>query len=76
MPELANLSDGMNDPCRSPLIVLENGLPLGPQHSTHEAIKSLGRGSLSHWGGALYFSTSDNSDPRANGRAYAALIPS
>jgi hypothetical protein len=75
MPEKVNLSDGMNHPSRSPLVVLENGQPLGPQHSMHETIRSVGRGCLSHWGDALYFSTSDNSDPRTNGRAYTALIP-
>jgi hypothetical protein len=75
MPEMVDLSDGMNHPSRSPLVILENGQPLGPQHSMHETIRFVGRGCLSHWGDALYFSTSDNSDPRTNGRTYAALLP-
>jgi hypothetical protein len=75
LPELAKLSDSSDCPSRSSLIVLENGLPLGPQHNGHDTIRSIGRGSLSHWGGALYFSTSDNSDPRTNGRAYTAFVP-
>lgn len=49
---------------------------LGPAHSVHTDIGSLGRGRFSHWGNesgsveALFFSTSDNSDPRSNGRTY------
>jgi hypothetical protein len=34
-------------------------------------IRNLGRGFFSHWGKQLYFSTSDNSDPRINGRNYS-----
>src|SRR5262249_51463693 len=30
-------------------------------------------GLYSHWGGALRFSSSDNSDPRTNGRGYAVV---
>jgi hypothetical protein len=75
MPEMENLADCMNHPSRSQLVVLENDLPLGPQHSLHETIRSVGRGCFSHWGGSLHFSSSDNSDPRSNGRTYTVLIP-
>jgi hypothetical protein len=54
----------------SSLEVFENGRQLGPAHAPHEDIRTLGNGRFSHWGGQLYFSTSDNSDPRANGRCY------
>jgi ABC-type polysaccharide/polyol phosphate transport system ATPase subunit len=57
-------------PKRSIYILCENGVPLRPGHWTHEFIRQYGKGAYSHWGKALYFSTSDNSDPRTNGRAY------
>ncbi len=50
--------------------LFEDHLPLGPRHSLHESIRQLGRGRFSHWRGKLYFSTSDNTDPRQNGRVY------
>jgi hypothetical protein len=55
----------------SPLRLYEDGVALGPAHCTHAEIRGEGRGRYSHWGAALYFSTSDNSDPRTNGRRYA-----
>src|SRR6266542_4437879 len=39
-----------------------------------EDIRQMGQGRYSHLGGALYFSTSDNSDPTANDRAYVVTI--
>jgi len=65
----------MNDPYVSGLDLLEDGRGLGPPHAVHDRIIHEGRGLFSHWHDTLYFSTSDNSDPRANGRAYAAYIP-
>jgi hypothetical protein len=55
----------------SSLQLFEDGRPLGPAHATHADIRQLGRGRFSHWGAAVYFSTSDNSDPSANGRRYS-----
>ena len=63
-------SDTDRKPQVSSLVVLEDGRPLGPSHSLHTAIAGGGAGRFSHWGGRLLFSTSDNSDPRRNGRAY------
>jgi hypothetical protein len=40
----------------------------------HEGIRQMGQGRYSHWGRELYFSTSDHSDPTANGRAYVVTI--
>jgi hypothetical protein len=54
----------------SSLIILEDGKQLGPGHSGHDEIRSIGQGRFSHWGAQIYFSTSDNSDPQANGRMY------
>lgn len=59
---------------RSRLEVLENGRPLGPAHTLHVEIARQGKGRFSHWLRALYFSASDNSDPRHNGRTYAVRL--
>ena len=60
----------------SDLVLLEDGKPLGPAHSPHVDIRNEGRGRYSHWGArTIYFSTSDNSDPTANGREYKAVYP-
>ena len=54
----------------SMLILLEDDLPLAAPHTVHDEIRRLGRGRYSHWGRCIYFSTSDNTDPRNNGRVY------
>ena len=58
---------------RSRLLLLENGTHLGPSHSDHDDIAARGGGAYSHWGTSIYVSTSDNSDPRTNGRRYQAV---
>jgi SAM-dependent methyltransferase len=60
----------------SPARVLEDGRPLpGPANSMHDDIRSAGRGGFSFWYDFVYFSTSDNSDPRTNGRRYEIEYP-
>jgi hypothetical protein len=54
----------------SAIQVFENSRPLGPAHASHEDIRWIGKGRFSHWGDQLHLSTSDNSDPRTNGRRY------
>lgn len=77
--------DTMECPVQSALQLFEDGAPLGPAHSPHVDIRRVGRGRYSHWGctsecsnglwrGALYFSTSDCTDPRTNGRTYSLLL--
>jgi hypothetical protein len=67
-------------------MIYENDQPLGPMHSTDFDVITQGAGRAVHWrkddSPALYgassvfiFSTSDNSDPNANGRAYWAVKP-
>jgi len=56
---------------RSTLVLLENGKPLGPAHAVHDSIRKLAGGRYSHWTGMIRFSSSDGSDPRANGRTYS-----
>ena len=72
-------SDQSTSPHESNVVVLENGKPLGPPHSVHAEISEQGGGRYSHWltpntdeaiFPTLIFSTSDNSDPRTNGRKY------
>lgn len=57
-------------PQASMVEVYEDGNQLGPSHTLHDTIRRDGRGSFSHWGEQLFFSTSDNSDPNVNGRQY------
>jgi hypothetical protein len=75
VPQLNTFSDSVDHPTRSHVIVYEDGHPLGPPHSLHAEIATLGRGRFSHWGDAIAFSTSDNTDPNSNGRRYWATLP-
>ncbi len=73
-------ADTSTEPSRSLLRVFENNAALGPAHAVHSAIRSLGAGRFSHWINpnnnyeTLRFSTSDNSDPRTNGRSYTYCV--
>lgn len=80
-PILADIpADTPDESTASPLVFLENGQPLDYPHSLHADIEGIGQGRYSHWNGGggaeLRFSTSDNSDPRANGRVYSIAVPS
>ncbi|HEY1791515.1 MAG TPA: hypothetical protein VGG34_01240 [Opitutaceae bacterium] len=68
--------DLSSDTWPSPALVLENGVPLkGPANSLHADIRSLGGGRYSFWHRDVYFSSSDNTNPAANGRRYSILYP-
>ena len=56
----------------SRLVVLENGIPLAKAHCGHDEIRKHGQGRYSHWHNTVYFATSDDTDPRTNGRTYSA----
>ena len=61
---------------KSMLMLFEDGKPLGAARSVHAEIRKQGQGRFSHWTRAgLYFSASDNSDPRSNGRKYEVASP-
>ena len=75
LPAEVPLGDTADEPNRSRLEVLEDGVQLGPPHSAHSDIGSEGRGRFSHWHDTLYLSASDNSDPRSNGRDYQVFVP-
>src|SRR5258706_10851272 len=72
--DLADLpieGDSSEEPQRSSFVLCEDARPLGPGHSSHDVIRNIGRGKYSYWDKFLYFSTSDNTDPRTNGRRYS-----
>jgi hypothetical protein len=50
--------------------LLENDILLGPAVCIHDEIRNEGAGRYCVGISSLHFSTSDNSDPRANGRLY------
>lgn len=50
--------------------LLEDEKILGPSNCLHDAIRSEGGGRYSIQGATVYFSASDNSDPRVNRRYY------
>lgn len=57
----------------SRLRLLEDGEALGPQGTPTSEIAQWGFGAFRHTRGTLSFSSSDNSDPRMNGRTYEYL---
>ncbi|MCI0608136.1 MAG: glycosyltransferase family 39 protein [Anaerolineae bacterium] len=60
---------------QSPAVVYENGIPLKMPNSLHQEIREKGNGRYSVWEGQLYFSSSDNTDPRFNSRVYELEWP-
>ena len=77
-PHLSGLADnaaGFGADHRSPVFIFEDGVQLPYPHSLHDDIRQIGRGRFSHWGEAIYFSTTDGSDPNRNGREYSIIRP-
>jgi hypothetical protein len=72
VPQYSRFSDDEQHPTRSLLWLFEDGAPLAAAHAVHAGIRLRGLGRFSHWKESLFFSTSDNSDPRVNGRRYDA----
>lgn len=73
---LRDLEDTVPTGQHSPVLVYENDRPLGPGLSPHDEIEKIGLGRYSHWKDmGILISTSDNSDPNTNGRAYWAVLP-
>ena len=59
---------------KSECILLEDGKPLSTPHSAHKDLRETGKGKYSHWTvTSVYFSASDNSDPRTNGKKYTLV---
>jgi hypothetical protein len=68
-----DLADSDDNNGRSTIELYENNTRLGPAHSNHSDVAQLGLGRFSHWrknGTTMYWSSSDNTDPMTNGRAY------
>jgi hypothetical protein len=73
-----SLADSADNNERSPIEIYEDDKRLEPAHSVHADVAKIGYGRFSHWknAGAIFiFSSSDNSDPQTNGRAYWAVRP-
>jgi predicted O-methyltransferase YrrM len=80
---LASRPDSPSALKASQLTVLEDGKKLSRPHSLHDDIRNLGQGRYSHWSptgepdaarfwsAAIYFSSSDNTNPATNGRRYS-----
>lgn len=61
----------------STLELFEDGAMLGPAHASHQSIRDMGGGRFSFWNPSspqLYFSSTDGTDPRTNGRLYQARV--
>jgi hypothetical protein len=70
------LEDSDQQKQRSPVILYENDNALGPAYSAHHTIEEIGLGRYAHWKDfGVMFSSSDNTDPRYNGRNYWIVIP-
>jgi hypothetical protein len=73
-------ADNSSFASRSTLRLFENGLEIGPAHSSHADIRNLGLGRFSHWaqtdgtGESIRFSASNNTNPRTNGRSYTYCV--
>lgn len=60
---------------RQGVALLENGREMGFHASSLRQIREVGHGASLQWGPTFFFSTSDNSDPKNNGRTYAIVFP-
>lgn len=74
-PLLTFECDDISHPARSNYLLTENGNAIGLPHSMHTDIREKGNGLWSHWGQTIFFSSSDGTDPRLNGREYALIKP-
>lgn len=72
-PLLVGAGDTPDQPQCSPYLLLEDGKVIGTPHALHSEIRQSGGGLWSHWGQNIFFSTSDRTDPRQNGREYALV---
>jgi glycosyltransferase involved in cell wall biosynthesis len=55
--------------------ILENSQTLDIKDSSHDDIRSIGMGRYSMWSDCIYFSSTDNSDPRYNKKRYTVSVP-
>ncbi|MCC6908255.1 MAG: hypothetical protein IT430_09975 [Phycisphaerales bacterium] len=67
------LAPNERDDRQTGLRLFEDGVPLPLAHARFEEIGTIGRGRYLHLGPRVWFSTTDNSDPRENGRRSCRL---
>jgi hypothetical protein len=72
---LVPIADTDRELYRSPAVLCEDGIRMGPEHSFWAAIVKSGLGRFSHYGDMAVFSSTDNSDPNVNGRQYTIVVP-
>ncbi len=72
---VSSVSDGIGNPEGSSAKLYENAKLLGPAHTPHATIRGEGDGRFSHWDESIYFSASDCSNPKTNGRNYSVELP-
>lgn len=56
------------------IVLLEDGRPLPYADAPHDQIRTIGRGRYSHWGDAIFFSTSDGTSPIKGPHSYAIVL--
>jgi SAM-dependent methyltransferase len=66
-------TDGLH--YKSRVLMFEDGILLGFPHALHASIQTIGEGRFCHWKDKVFFASSDNSDPRTNGKKYTLRIP-
>ncbi|MDA9467033.1 hypothetical protein XH87_21015 [Bradyrhizobium sp. CCBAU 53415] len=69
-------ADEDNDTQSSPVVLYEDDKPLAWPHSLGYLVAQQGMGRYSLQHGHVFFSSSDNSDPRSNHRYYWLVVPS
>lgn len=72
VPELAHLADNITGRC-SPVVVLEDGLPLPRRHEICRAVERR-RGAMCHGRNTVAFTSTDGSPPGENGREYTLAL--
>lgn len=55
-------------------VLFEDAVEIGPGHTQHATIRVEGKGAYSFYGNKIWFSASDNTDPRSNGKTYSVLL--
>ncbi|UVO39201.1 hypothetical protein KUL72_13045 [Bradyrhizobium arachidis] len=64
-----------NQMWRSGYRLRENGALLKARTDIIDSVRAQGHGTWAYWRGGLWFSSSDNTDPRWNGRSYVLQRP-
>ncbi|MGI3903990.1 MAG: hypothetical protein ACRYGP_06680 [Janthinobacterium lividum] len=54
--------------------VMEDGRAIGTLQPNHDMIRTQGAGLHNFWDGTLWFSSSDGSDPRDDGRGFSVVV--